>query len=78
MSEIRAEVQGYIDNMSDYELTAIRPILSLLVDEPLVIETDLTEEEKEIIRQGREEYKKGGYVSLKEGKRLLRWSDNQG
>jgi len=72
VSEIRAEVQGYIDNMSDRELTAIKPILSLLIDEPLVIETDLTEEEKEIIREGREEYKKGGYVSLEEAKRMLK------
>lgn len=28
------------------------------------IETDLTDEEKEIIRQGREEYKKRTYVPL--------------
>ena len=65
MSELRAEVLEYIDNLSDYKLAALKPILTLLVDEPLVIETDLTDEEKEIIRQGREEYKKGGYVSLK-------------
>ncbi len=37
----------------------------------LILETDLTDEEKEIIRQGREEYKKGGYVSLSEAKRML-------
>ena len=36
-----------------------------LIDMSLVFETDLTDEEKEIIRQGEEEYKKGDYVSLK-------------
>ena len=65
MSEIRAEVQEYIDNLSDKKLAALKPILTLLIDEPLVFETDLTDEEKEIIRQGEEEYKKGEYVSLK-------------
>ena len=34
------------------------------LDEPLVIETDLTDEEKEIIRQGEEDYKLGGYIPL--------------
>ena len=66
MSKIRAEVHEYIDNLSDQKLSALKPILSLLMDEPLVIETDLTDEEKEIIRKGREEYKKGGYISLKD------------
>lgn len=33
-------------------------------DSTPVIETDLTEEEKAIIRAGREEYKAGGYVPL--------------
>ena len=36
-----------------------------LIDMSLVFETDLTEEEKEIIQQGEEEYKRGEYVSLK-------------
>jgi len=64
VSEIRAEVQEYIDNISDQKLAALKPILTLLIDEPLVYETDLTDEEKEIIQQGEEEYKKGEYVSL--------------
>ena len=65
MSEIRAEVQAYIDNLSDRKLAALKPILTLLIDEPLIFETDLTDEEKEIIRQGEAEYKKGEYVSLR-------------
>ena len=31
-------------------------------DESLIIETDLTEEEKEWIREGEEEYAKGTYI----------------
>ena len=64
MSEIRKEVHDCIDSLSDSRLEALRPILKLLVSDTVVIETDLTEEEREIIRQGREEYKAGGFVPL--------------
>ncbi len=33
-------------------------------DGTIRIETDLTEEEKEIVKRGREEYAKGGFVPL--------------
>ena len=64
LSEIRKEIQGYIDSLPDSKLEALKPILTLLTDNTLVIETNLTEEEKEIIRMGRAEYRRGGYVSL--------------
>jgi len=32
--------------------------------EPYIIETDLTDEEKEIIQQGREEYAQGSFIPL--------------
>ena len=65
MSPIRQEIQGYIDMLPDLKLEALRPILNLLAyGEPYVIETDLTDEEKEIIREGREEYTKGTFVPL--------------
>ena len=37
---------------------------NMAYEEPFIIETDLTEEEKEDIRQGREEYKKGTFIPL--------------
>lgn len=65
MSELRKEVLDCIDHIPDSKLEALRPILRLLTsDDASVIETDLTEEEKEIIRAGREEYKAGGYIPL--------------
>ena len=64
MSALRQEIQEYIDNIPDSKLEALRPILTLLVNETIVIETDLTDGERAIIQQGREEYKSGGYVSL--------------
>ena len=66
MSEVRKEVLDCIDLLPDSELEAIQPILKLLVNNSLIIETNLTDEEKEIIRAGREEYKKGSYISLEE------------
>ena len=66
MSEVRAEVLEYIDLLPDSKLEALRPILRLLTNESFAVETDLTDEEKEIIRAGREEYKAGGYLPLKD------------
>lgn len=66
MSELRKEVLECIDRIPDSKLEALRPILRLLSNDAPVIETDLTEEEKEIIRAGREEYKAGGYIPLAE------------
>lgn len=65
MSELRKEVLECIDRIPDSKLEALRPILRLLtMDDAPVIETDLTEEEKEIIRAGREAYKAGSYIPL--------------
>ena len=43
---------------------AIKPILAILVDDNITIETDLTDEEKETIRHGRKEYESGNFVPL--------------
>ena len=64
MSEIRKEIQDYIDIIPDSKLAALKPLLTMLADESIVIETDLTDEERNIITKGREEYTKGGFVSL--------------
>lgn len=66
MSEVRAEVLEYIDLLPDSKLEALRPILRLLINDTPIVETDLTDEEKEIIRAGREEYKAGAYIPLDE------------
>lgn len=64
MSELRKELHEYLDCLPESKLEAIKPILTLLADDTIVIESDLTDAEKEIIRQGREEYRRGGYVPL--------------
>ena len=64
MTAIRKEILSYINDIPDNKLEAIKPILTLLVDDMLIIETDLTDEEQEIICNGREEYKKGNFISL--------------
>lgn len=64
MSEVRREVLDYIGLLPDSKLEALKPILRLLTSEDPAIETDLTEEEKAVIRAGREEYKEGGFVPL--------------
>jgi hypothetical protein len=57
MSAIRNEVLNYIGELSDEKLDALRPILRVLAaDEPIIIETDLTDDEKKSIAAGMAEY----------------------
>jgi len=66
MSAIKKEMQDYISVLPDNALLALKPIITLLVAEEPIVETDLTEEEKAIIVRGRIEYEKnpGNYVPL--------------
>lgn len=64
MSAIRKEILEYIDAIPDSKLEALKPILTLLANDTLTIETNLTEDEKEIIRNGRKKYAQGGFVPL--------------
>jgi len=66
VSAIKKEIQEYINVLPDNALMALKPILTLLIAEEPIVETDLTEEEKAIILRGREEYSKGGYIPLDE------------
>ncbi|GHU66279.1 hypothetical protein FACS1894184_03860 [Clostridia bacterium] len=64
MIALRDEMHGFIDEMLDDDLTnVIRPLCLRLLyggkidqDDDYVIETDLTDEEKELIAQGMREY----------------------
>ena len=64
MSAIRQEILEYINELPDIKLEAIKPILAILVDNNITIETDLTDEEKDVIKRGRKEYEKENFVSL--------------
>ena len=68
MTAIRQEVLNYIDEIPDAQLEALRPILRLLTSaDHIIIETDLTDDEKATIAAGREEYKANpkSFVPLK-------------
>ena len=59
---VRRELKRYIDVIPENNLEIVRPMLSFLAGnqamiEPLVIETNLTSEEKSIIKAGRKERK---------------------
>ena len=45
-------------------MNEIKPILAILVDNNITIETDLTDEEKDVIKRGRKEYEKENFLSL--------------
>jgi hypothetical protein len=59
---MRRELKRYIDAIPECNLELVRPMLSFLagnqaIYEPLVIETNLTAEEKSVIKAGRKERK---------------------
>ena len=61
-TSIRRELKRYIDAIPENNLEIVRPMLSFLAgnqvaNEPLVIETNLTADEKAVIKAGRKERK---------------------
>ncbi len=64
MSAVRQEVLNYINCLPDTKLAALVPILNELVNNTVMVETNLTENEKNIVAKGREQYKNGGFISL--------------
>jgi hypothetical protein len=53
---LRSELKNFIDFMPDKNLSVLKPILTALSVDPVIIETDLTPEEKAIIEAGEREY----------------------
>ena len=54
---LRKELHNLIDNMPERKLNALRPLFDILVDDEVIIETDLTDEEKAIIEEGDKHYR---------------------
>jgi hypothetical protein len=59
---VRRELKHYIDAIPECNLEIVRPMLSFLagnqaINEPLAIETNLTANEKAVIKAGRKERK---------------------
>jgi hypothetical protein len=63
---IRQELHTYIDVISDRNLYALKPILSILAEPPYILETNLTDEERAIIAEGDREFEEHpeNFVSL--------------
>jgi hypothetical protein len=55
---IRQELKSFIDVIPDHNLYALKPLLTVLAEEPVVIETDLTDEEHALIAESVERYHK--------------------
>jgi predicted dehydrogenase len=57
MTAVRKELHDYIDALPERNLYALKPLLSVLVNDRIIIETDLTAEEKTIIAEGRAQFR---------------------
>lgn len=53
---VRQEIHAYIDDIPESKLVALKPLLFALADETVVIEYDLTEEERALHAKGMAEY----------------------
>ena len=53
---VRQEIHAYINDIPESKLIELKPLLFALADESIVIEYDLTEEERTIIAKGLKEY----------------------
>jgi len=53
---VRQELHAYIDDIPESKLQALKPLLFALADEAVVLEYDLTEDERAVITKGMEEY----------------------
>ena len=56
MTAMLQEIYAYIDDMPESKLEALRQFLRAFMNDPLIIETDLTDEEREIVKKSREHY----------------------
>ena len=54
---IRKKLHSFIDEMPDYCLSSVEPLLSYLAGGEPVIETNLTDEEKQWVQEGRIHYR---------------------
>ena len=63
---VRQEIHAYIDDITESKLLALKPLLCALAGETIVIETDLTDDEQDIITKGMSEYENNpaDFVSL--------------
>jgi hypothetical protein len=54
---LKDELHSYIDALPERSLSALRPLLSFLVEPPYAIETDLTDEENAMIEESLADYR---------------------
>jgi len=63
---VRQEVLAYINDIPESKLVALKPLLFALADEAIVIESNLTEEEHDLIAIGMADYEANpdSFISL--------------
>ncbi len=71
MSAIKAELVDLINNIPDEKLKAIRPLLTMIYEDTIVIEgpiafDDLDEDEKAAVLQGQAEYERGECIPMED------------
>ena len=63
---LKQKALEYIAEIPDNKLEILMPLLKEFSENSFVIETNLTEREREIIAKGMKEYKKGTFIPLED------------
>lgn len=66
MTALKERLIGYINVIPDSKLLAIQPLLLMLSNESIRLETDLTEEELRWIEEGEKQIAKGEYIDFED------------
>ena len=66
MTSLRQEIHSMVEAIPERNLLALKPLLTVLLDEPMYIEKDLTDEEHTLIEEGVKRYREHpeDFVSL--------------
>jgi len=54
---LKQEIQSFIEDIPESKLIALKPLLVALLDDSIVIESNLTDEERLIVDAGMKEYR---------------------
>ena len=57
MTSLRQEIHSIVEAIPERNLLALKPLLTVLLDEPMYIEKDLTDEEHTLIKEGVKRYR---------------------
>lgn len=64
MNAIKNEIYGYLDILPENKLRTLLPVVAALAEDEIIIDNSLKDEEVNVIKEGRKQYKSVDFISL--------------